>query len=92
MSATKLLRLIEKSSEKMTRPNDIFNSGVLNIQYKRTQGGWEFKEGKISICYGVPKQFILWDNDKNHYDMQYIVNIVLLDDIQDVNQHINNIL
>lgn len=79
MSATKLLKLIEKSSEKMTRPNDIFNSGVLNIQYKKTQGGHEFKDGKISICYGIPKQFLLWDNNKSHYDMEFTISSIKLE-------------
>jgi len=73
MSATKLLRLIESSKERITRPNDIFNSGVLNIKYKKTQGGWDFIAGKISICYGNPKQFILWDNRKSNYDKEITI-------------------
>lgn len=62
MSAIKLLNLIEGSKEKITKPNDCYSSGIINAEYKKSTGGYDFEPIQISVCYGKPKQLIFWKN------------------------------
>jgi|688.fasta_scaffold171842_3 hypothetical protein len=64
MSANKLLKLIENSKEKIVKPNDCYNSGIINAEYKRTSGIPKTENIQISICYGKPKLFVFWLNGK----------------------------
>lgn len=64
MSAINLLKMIENSDLRITKPNDCYNSGLINAEYKRTTGKNDFQPIQISICYGKPKQFIFWLNGR----------------------------
>ena len=61
MSA-KLKKIIEESLEKITMPNDCYNSSIINILYKRNSGNSQYKEVKASLFYGKQLQIILWEN------------------------------
>ncbi len=64
MSANKLLKLIENSKERIIKPNDCYNSGIIDAEYQRTSGVPKVENIKISVCYGKPKIFIFWLNGK----------------------------
>jgi hypothetical protein len=65
MSAKKLKTIIENSEKRITKPNDCYNSGVIDCMYKKTSGSQqEYESIQISLCYGKPIQFIFWKNGK----------------------------
>lgn len=59
-----LVKIIEKSKDRVSFPNKCFNSGIINALYKKSTGGYDFECVKISICYGKPKTFVFWKDRK----------------------------
>lgn len=64
MGANKLVKLIENSKNRITMPNDCYNSGIINAKFSKTSGIPKVENIQISICYGKPKHFIFWKDGK----------------------------
>lgn len=65
----KLKKIIESSSEKITNPNDCYNSSILEMQYKKNTGvNQNYENVKVSLCYGKQLTIVLWKNEKPFYE------------------------
>lgn len=65
----KLKKLIESSNEKITFPNDCYNSSVLEMQYRKNTGvNQNYEKVKVSLCYGKQLSIVLWKDEKPFFE------------------------
>jgi len=81
MSYLKLIKVIEDSNQKITKPNTCYNSGIIDVLFKKNSGGHDFKKLRMSVIYGKPKQFALWSEDgKLFFEFTCSTSNLVLDD------------
>lgn len=65
----KLKNIIESSYEKITKPNDCYNSSILEMQYKKNTGVIQnYETVKVSLCYGKQLTLVLWKDEKVFFE------------------------